>query len=72
MVRIEYTPIEVRHVAYALYVKDWMSCHDEGMPVCYDEFVDNEYMDCFIEINDLFEKEGLTDWIPAYLNDDEI
>lgn len=70
MVKIEYEKNEVRNIAYALYVRDWMVEHDEGMPVCFEEFIDNEYMESFVEICELFEKEGLKDWIPAYLHDD--
>lgn len=66
MVRIEYTPIEIRHMAYALYVRDWVITHDDGMSVCYNEFVDNEYGDCQEEITQLFQDYGLADWIPFY------
>ena len=63
------TPIEVRHMAYALYIRDWMITHDEGMPVCYNEFVDNEYWDCQEEITQMFHDYGFKDWIPFYESD---
>lgn len=66
MAIVEYTNTEVRNVAYALYVRDWMNSHDEGMPVCFNEFVENEYMECFDYIRDLFRAEGLSDWIESY------
>ena len=32
-------------IMYGAYVKDWMDTHDEGCPVCFDEFIQNEYRD---------------------------
>ena len=35
----------IRRILYALYLREWYATHDEGDPVCFSEFVDNEYRD---------------------------
>lgn len=32
-------------VLYGWYLHDWVKTHDEGDPVCFDEFQTNEYLD---------------------------
>lgn len=68
MARVEYSQEEVELMAYALYVRDWMvnNADEEGMPVCFNEFVDNEYIDCAEYISELFIDANLGDWIESY------
>lgn len=66
MSEIIYSPMEVRLLTYGLYVSDWMNNHDEGMPVSFNEFVDNEYMECVDYIRGLLIDNGLGDWVESY------
>ena len=43
--QLEMDWIDIRRIAYALYCDEWIRSHDEGTPVCFNEFVDNEYLD---------------------------
>lgn len=60
---------DVQYVAYAVYVEEWMGCHDEGCPVCMGEFIMNEYRECVDEMIELFQKYDLEHWIPVYMTD---
>lgn len=47
--------LSISKVLYGLYLHDWLSDHDEGDPVCFNEFMDNEFWDTEIVAN-LFTK----------------
>ena len=67
---LEMTWNDVRYIAYGIYCDDWIRTHDEGTPVCFNEFIDNEYLDFdyihYLFCNDEYEAEG---WIEVYYND---
>lgn len=37
--------LNLKRILYGLYLHDWVNTHDEGDPVCFSEFLDNEYLD---------------------------
>jgi Zn finger protein HypA/HybF involved in hydrogenase expression len=37
--------LDLAWILYGLYLHDWVNTHDEGEPVCFNEFLDNEYLD---------------------------
>lgn len=37
--------LDPKRILYGLYLHDWVNTHDEGEPVCFGEFLDNEYLD---------------------------
>ena len=43
---------------YGLYLHYWNATHDEGEPVCFDEFLNNEYLDVNFMTYLMFEYSG--------------
>ena len=37
--------LEYKEILYGLYLHNWVTTHDEGEPVCFSEFLNNEYLD---------------------------
>lgn len=35
--------LEYKEILYGLYLHNWVTIHNEGEPVCFSEFLDNEY-----------------------------
>ena len=35
--------LEYKEILYGLYLHNWVTTHNEGEPVCFSEFLDNEY-----------------------------
>lgn len=40
-----YLSYEIELILFGCYLHDWVKTHDEGEPVCFDEFMDNEFWD---------------------------
>lgn len=56
---------DLEAILYGLYLHDWVANHDEGAPVCFHEFEDNEFMENEI-VNYLLTKYGLRHMLREY------
>lgn len=57
--------LDVEEILYGLYLHDWIATHDEGEPVCFNEFLDNEFMESEI-VDNLLTKYGLRHMLREY------
>ena len=50
--------LEYKEILYGLYLHNWVTTHDEGEPVCFSEFLNNEYLDVDFMTYLMFEYSG--------------